>query len=140
MEKLYRLLSHRLQAVEARASELGLSGKFVVRDIVLLWLQDALAETSLVAYGGYTANSVYIELDVLWNLDRIDLDEDARRCAPKGLRRLATLLAFYRVATGRPLPTGFSYVALAETELLRRKLSELVSYVFVDGEDTEKGI
>jgi hypothetical protein len=84
---------------------------------------------------GYPAEQ-YIYL----NLDSIDLDEVAKRTIREGLRRLSTFLAFLRVSTGRLIPTGFNYIALADAELLEERLGEYVGLVFGNGVAEKRGI
>jgi len=70
---------------------------------------------------------------LLLNLGRLDLAEVARRATRRGLARLSTFLAFLRVATGRPLPQPFNYLALCDDRVLEERLGEYVSLVFGNG-------
>jgi len=81
-----------------------------------------------------------VEQYILLNLDRIDLNEIARRATPQGLRRLSTFLAFFRAATGRLVPARFDYIGLLDRRLLRERLSEYTSLVFVNDVGTVRGV
>jgi len=63
-----------------------------------------------------------VEQYIFNHLDRIDLDDVARKTTPKGLRRLATFLAFLRTSTGREVPTSINYLSLADPRVLRERL------------------
>lgn len=77
---------------------------------------------------------------ILYNLDRLDLDDIARRTALNGLRRLATFLAFFRLSSGKLVPTRFNYLRLADLELLEKRLGEYAELVYANGIAERRGI
>ncbi len=81
-----------------------------------------------------------VEQYIYLNIDRIDLDDVARRASPKGLRRLATFLAFLRTSTGREVPTTMDYLGLADPRVLRERLGEYTGLVFANSIAEKRGI
>ena len=77
---------------------------------------------------------------IYYNLDRLDLDDVARRATPEGLRRLATFLAFLRTATGREPPVSIEYFRLLDPGILEERLADYVSIVFANGVAEARGI
>lgn len=71
-------------------------------------------------------------------MGRVDLDRVAAKCTPKGLRRLSTFLAFYRMVTGKLMPTRFNYVSLIDEEVLSSKLSEYSRILFANDLDVRR--
>ncbi len=81
-----------------------------------------------------------VEQYVLYNINRVDIDEVARRVTPNGLRRLATFLAFFRLSSGKLVPTRLNYLRLADPEILERRLGEYIELVYANGVAERRGI
>ncbi|MEM1611443.1 MAG: hypothetical protein QXQ57_07360 [Sulfolobales archaeon] len=82
-----------------------------------------------------------IEVDLYWNMDKLDMDDVARRCTPRGLRRLSTFLSFLALVSN-PLPTKitYNYLALLDPEILWENLSYYTSIVYANGVADRWGI
>lgn len=82
-----------------------------------------------------------IEVDLYWNMDRLDMDDVARRCTPLGLRRLSTFLSFLALVSN-PLPAKitFNYLALLDSEILWKNLSYYTNIVYANGVADKWGI
>ncbi len=81
-----------------------------------------------------------VEQYIYYNIDRLNLDDIAQRANLRGLRRLATFLAFYRTATGREVLTRINYFGLMDAALLNEMLADYVNLVFANGIAEARGI
>jgi len=79
MKDLYRFLKLKWSDIEGTAQRLGISPKFVVRDVLLAWTQDRLVSADCAAYGGYSANSTYIPRGYARLSRDLDIKMDFRR-------------------------------------------------------------
>jgi len=98
-----------------------------------------LPEQSIVDLLSYNP-SYPVEQYILSSIDWLDINEVARRASIEGLKRLSTFLAFLRLATGKPLPAGFNYLALLDPGVLDKRLSEYVALVFANNIAEERGL
>ncbi len=74
-----------------------------------------------------------VEQYIYLNMDRIDLDEVAKKATAEGLKRLATFLAFLSAVLGKPIPSAISYNTLLDEDVLRERYSEYITWVFTNG-------
>ncbi len=81
-----------------------------------------------------------VEQYIYLNIERLDLDEVAKRTNREGLRRLATFLAFLRTAGYRVATRDLNYLSLAEPEILEERLGEYVGLVYANGVAEKLGI
>ena len=55
-------------------------------------------------------------VDILWNIERLDLEKMLRLSGGEGRRRLGTLLAYYSMLTGRKIPLSTPLAGLVDEE------------------------
>ena len=82
-----------------------------------------------------------IELFLVNNLYRVDLDETARRCTPEGLRRLASFIAFYSLAVGKLIPSKTRFLRLVDNEeILSRVFTNTITWIYANDVDVRRNI
>lgn len=78
--------------------------------------------------------------DVIWYLEQIDVDKMLSLSKAKGLGRLATLLAYYMVITGKKIPSRFAIERLADPDQYPEAISVGTSAILDDRISSKRNI